>query len=337
MSDLVYPNMGNTTNAQACAFFSALPRAVGDLRAAGILKPRDVDVLRELLDHKNRRTTTVDPKQATLAARFNCSLDTVQRSLARLAAAGLIVKIRLRDRLGRLGRCVYDLAGTLALMPSQAAKLRSGAYGRQTPPSPPSADGNRVPASHSTMPQKSGLSEVDEGCYVEADTQPQPQTDATRATVVLLQAQAVQEHAAKRLADRHTEARCREVVQASARIKHFRHSRAAWIIGALDGGWTVSTEAETRPRSQWPYRPPQADTAPARAAVAPPQDPLETLDAPTYAALETEARASLWTETKPAWRNKLLNRPNAPLIRTRMRALLTQANGGQPCSTAACA
>ena len=114
MPALVYPNNGSTPNApantSACAFFSALPRAVGDLRAEGRLIPRDVDVLRELLDHKNRRTSQVDPLQKTLAARMGCSLDTIQRSLARLVAAGLIIKTRMRDARGQLGRCVYDLA-----------------------------------------------------------------------------------------------------------------------------------------------------------------------------------------------------------------------------------
>ena len=69
------------------------------------------------------------PSQETLAARLRCGLDTIQRSLARLAAAGLIVKTRLRDLAGRLGKCLYDLAPTLALMPSHAAKMRRGEWG----------------------------------------------------------------------------------------------------------------------------------------------------------------------------------------------------------------
>ena len=111
------------------AFFSPIPRAVYGLRGEGRLKARDVDVLGLLLDYKGRRRTTVDPSQETLAGRLRCSPDTVQRSLARLAAAGLIVRTRLRDLAGRLGRCVYDLAPTLALMPAQAAKMRRGEWG----------------------------------------------------------------------------------------------------------------------------------------------------------------------------------------------------------------
>lgn len=132
LTTLLYPQApGQATLAQAtlgqstaCPFFSAIPRAVLERRKGRDLLTRDIEVLALLLDYKQRASTEVSPRQATLAGRLGCSADTIQRSVKRLMAAGLLAKTRLRDGKGRVERCVYDLAATLALMPVQAARLR---------------------------------------------------------------------------------------------------------------------------------------------------------------------------------------------------------------------
>lgn len=314
MTDIVYPNTGHMPHAHACAFFSAIPRAVGDLRAQGHLKARDVDVLRELLDYKNRHTTQVDPRQATLAARFGCSVDTVQRSLNRLVAAGLIVKIRLRDRLGRLGRCVYDLAQTLALMPRQAAKLRSGQYGQ------PAATIEKTPTL--SMPQKCGISEVDSEDAVQADTYPPREKAIPSPVAAALIIEGVFPGVAGMLTVKFGEGRCREVLQALKQRRTVR-DRAAWIVGALLQGWDVATEATARPQSHHPYTPPRP------AGLKP--DRLAALDTPALVALEAQARAVLWQETLPAWRDRILTGPSShAVVNKRMRELLAQGEGRLP-------
>ena len=313
MTPTVYPKMGPTPHKNVSPFFSAIPRAVGDLRAAGILKARDVDVLRELLDYKNRRSTQVDPKQATLAARFGCSVDTVQRSLKRLEAAGLIAIIRLRDRLGRLGRCVYDLAGTLFLMPHHAAKLRSGDWGQsghhaaeETPLKSP------VPA----IPQNCGLSEVDSKDDAKADSKAAVDRDknVSHPVAVALAAEGVYPGVAGSLVVKFGEGRCRQVLSALKKRKQVR-DRAAWLVGALLQGWNVTTEADTtRPQAHHAYTPP---------AAAAQLDPLTALDTAARNALEAQAKALLLHETHPAWRDKLLHGKNTALLHSRMRELLS--------------
>ena len=316
MPDPVYPNNGITTNAQSCAFFSALPRAVGDLRAQGVLKPRDVDVLRELLDHKNRRTSQVDPLQRTLAARMGCSLDTIQRSLARLVQAGLIAKIRMRDACGRLGQCVYDLAQTLALMPHQAAKMRSGQWGASDTSPSPAPDRKAAPAGVITKPQKCGFNKADSLDVVQADNiAPAPPQGPPSPAAVALIAQGVFPRIAAGLVERFGEARCRQALTALGQRRTV-HDKPAWVVGCLLQGWTVAASATARPQSQHPYAPPSAPPGP-------PIDALDALDVAAYAALEATAHALLWDETKPAWRSTLLSGRNPAYLRNRMRALLS--------------
>ena len=47
-------------------------------------------VYAQLLDHRNRKTGQCNPKQDTLAAELGVSVDTVQRAISKLRAAGLI-------------------------------------------------------------------------------------------------------------------------------------------------------------------------------------------------------------------------------------------------------
>ena len=314
MTPTLYPNTAEKSCGASSAFFSAIPRAVGDLRAQGKLKPRDVDVLRELLDHKNQRTTQVDPLQKTLAARMGCALDTIQRSLNRLVQAGLITKRRVRDARGRLGRCIYDLAGTLALMPRQAAKLRSGQWGRAGQSPMPSDEGKASADLPITTPQKCGLSEVDSDSVEKADNRTSaPPNGPSSPVAAALAAQGVFPKAAAALVVKFGETRCREVLDAAARVKRFHRSKAAWIVAALTQSLPVAADTH-RPRAHWPYTPPSA--------AGPPPDALALLSAEAYDALEQKARAQLWEETKPAWRDMLLNGRNPAYLRTRMRELL---------------
>ncbi len=114
----------------ARGFFAPIPaETVMALAATRHLLSGDTLLLVALFSYKNRATTTVFPRQDTLARRIGRSLDTVQRGLARLTRAGLIVKHRRRDVRGRLASCWYDLAPTLALLTPQAAAVRSGQWG----------------------------------------------------------------------------------------------------------------------------------------------------------------------------------------------------------------
>lgn len=317
MSVSVYPNNGSTTNAHACAFFSALPRAVGDLRAEGVLTPRDVDVLRELLDHKNRRTSQVDPLQRTLAARMGCSLDTIQRSLARLVKAGLITKKRLRDARGQLGRCVYDLALTLALMPRQAAKLRHGHFGQADPAPPPAHEGKARSTPPITKPHQSGLSEVDSSDVAKADNNvpASPPVPPSPVAVALI-AQGVFPKVAAGLVERFGGDRCRQALAALGQRRTVR-DKPAWVVGCLQGGWAVMAPAAAaaRPPSQHPY---QHFSGP----LGPPADPLAALGASARVALESAARAALIAEVREPVLSTLRQGRNTRLVEERMRLML---------------
>lgn len=308
MSTTVYPNMGNTTNAHASAFFSPLPRAVLTLSQDGRLKPRDLQILAALLDYKNRHTTQVDPKQGTLAARFACSLDTIQRSLARLTAAGLITKTRLRNGLGRLGRCVYDLANTLALMPRHAAKLRHGDYGRDS--------ASPEKETHSAIPQKCGLSEVDSLDVAEADkAHAATHSPMLGPVAAALHAEGVAPRVATSLAGKFDEQRCRQALTALQSRRNVR-DRAAWLVGCLLNGWQLTAPAPPplRPQSHLPYTPPGSLNAP--------PSHLHALPVSEYAALEARARAELITESVGPVLSTLKQGRNRRLVEGRMCRLL---------------
>lgn len=314
----VYPNAAGKSISHAPAYFSPIPRAVWDLRRERRLTPRDVDVLGLLLDYKTHSTPIVDPEQNELAARLACSLDTIQRSVARLRRAGLVATQRLRDVRGRLGGTLYDLSAVLDLMPTKAAKMRSGQWGRSAPP----PDGKPAPRPPAPTPQKSGVKESGQDSAVERNNTPASKADAPKeadpvlaAVVISLKDAGVFAARAHTLVQKCGEERCRAVLAAAGRVKHFRQSRAAWIVGALIGGWPLAPGPdETRPQSQWPYQaPPDARPAPAD---------LADLSPDAYAALQQRAYDQLWTETKPAWRSTLLSGRNPAYLRTRMRLLL---------------
>jgi len=355
----VYPNTAQNPNTAAKnyeagpknygrSYFSPIPRAVWDLRRAHHLTPRDVDVLGLLLDYKVYGSPIVAPEQAELAERLDCSTDTISRSVARLRRAGLMVTQRQRDLRGRQGRLEYDLSAVLALMPAQAAKMRCGQWGQPFDGRP------------STTPQICGLSEERDSDVVRNNTcpVPDPRTPAPKGVVPKrvvpktaaaksiapeqnAPEQKVREEtsaalqqagvfAAPTLVGRYGPERCRAVLSASARVPHFRQSRAAWIASALRQSWPLPAPVEeARPRAHWPYRlapglpaadPPSAASPSAASPSA--ADPLTVLAPDLYAALETRALAELWEETLPACRETLLGRKNPAGVRPRMRRLL---------------
>jgi predicted transcriptional regulator len=105
------------TNARADDLFSVFTRTVLDLCREKKLKRSDMHVINLLLSYADSHSTLVYRRQAELAANLGCSVDTLQRSLKRLVAVGLLAKIRLRTADGKFDQCVYDLAGSLALIP----------------------------------------------------------------------------------------------------------------------------------------------------------------------------------------------------------------------------
>lgn len=322
MSDLLYPNSGVITNAHASAFFSAIPRAVWDLCHSKQLNGRDVQVLGVLLDHKNRHTTQVDPKQETIAERLGCSVPTVERSVARLVKAGLITKTRLRAALGRFGRSVYDLANTFALMPHQASKMRGGEFGQAAPPAPRSADGNGPAEVETTSHHFCRVSEADLSDALKADTAPPSQTPpapspAPSPVVAALLDKGVFPRAARVLVERFGEARCQQALNALNARRKVR-DKAAWLVGCLRQGWDVTPqtpETAARPQSQAPYRPPTS-SPPASG------DPLASLSASARLALEATARAALALESGGALPQ------GRRFVEGRMRALLSGVSGG---------
>lgn len=303
------------------AFFSPIPRAVWDLRGQGALKPRDIDVLGLLLDYKNIDTAYVNPRQDTLARRLACSVDTIQRSLTRLAAAGLIVKSRLRSAAGRLGRCVYDLAPTLARLPHRAARMRSGRWGRG--PAPTAPDSCSLP-----RPHRCGLREEDSFAQADnsapAPTSPPPSAFPASPVAGQMIALGVAARAAVRLLAGHGEARCRQAL-AAAQERRNVHNRPAWLVKCLTEHWTLTerwilagprqSEDSARPRSHHPYTPPSIPAAP-------PPDPLTQLPPARWSALEERARLALRAEKQPAVLEMLRTGRARRLIAARMRALL---------------
>lgn len=316
------------------AFFSPIPRGVYDLRAAGKLQARDVEVLGLLLDYKGRAASVVSPRQDTLAERLRCSTDTIQRSLRRLESVGLIAAKRLRDTAGRLGRCLYDLAATLALMPRQAAKMRSGAWGAQNGPSLPADAQNKPIAPPLSMPQKCGLSEADKFVAKADNTAPAPDPVSVKAPLLPQSAQpdvvvklisfGMAERIAKSLYAQHGATRCAEVIEAAAAQRRVV-SKAAWCYRCLAESWELQKRNGVRPKAQMPYHAPSA----AAAQVDDMAEPLALLPADESAHLETAARRELAQEL-PTLRGSLEAGRSRRLVLGRMREMLAKRVGGQP-------
>lgn len=305
--------------ATACPFFSAIPRAVLERRKGRDLLTRDIEVLALLLDYKQRASTEVSPRQATLAGRLGCSADTIQRSVKRLMAAGLLAKTRLRDGKGRVERCVYDLAATLALMPVQAARLRQGEWGQE-----PGSE--RV-----SRPHGCGVSKADSESVVQADNSvafsPAAVSPAAVSPVVgQLTARGVLARAAQGLVERFGEGRCREALSALSSRPSVR-DKAAWLVAALRGNWSLAApDPPDLPHSHRPFvlhshRP----FVPPLAVCGPPEpsfDPLAALPPSAWAALERQARDVLLSECTGPVLALLRQGRERRLVQARMRQMV---------------
>ncbi len=316
----VYPPQG---------FFSPLPRAVWGMAQAGQLTGRDVQVLGLLLDYKNARTPIVGPGQRSLARRLACSVDTIQRALSRLVAAGLVAILPQRSTDGRRRGNHYDLSPTLALLPPKAAKMRSGQWG--APPAPPAGegDGKRPNLPTSTMPQKCGPEAY--SCDVEADNTATAPGNAAPASPVVAQLVGVGvfRRVAESLVTRYGSSRVADTLTASA-LGNRRTNRAGWIVAALLHGWKLSAPAPPpRPRAannSLPPPPPLGAGAPGGNW----PDVLATLDAAALADLERRARAQLIDETRPPLRDHLRRGRDVSRVKARMRELLSRENDHVP-------
>lgn len=312
---------------EARDFFSPIPRGVWELIEAKRVTRRDAAVLGVLLDYKGRGGTVVYPCQATLAARLGCSVDTVQRSVRRLVAAGLVATKRVRDAAGRVRGISYDLAAALALAPSKAAKLRRGDWGRKEMRELTFPSENNANICAPARPQKCGVSEADR-FVAEADNsacaQIDPAAPEPRGVVVDFINLGIPAARAAALVSTHGEARCREALSAAAGRRTIR-DRAGWVVQCLSDGWKLpKCPAGRRAGGQYrvyafPEPPPPASPA---------CDPLETLPPAQKAALESAARAALLAEL-PTLRRSLEAGRSRRVVESRMRALLESgARGG---------
>lgn len=225
-----YPILAQNAN----AFFSPIPRAALALVQNQQISRRDLPLLTVLLDYKNVRDNWVEPKQKTLAARLCCSVDTVQRALARLVAAGLIVKRYIRDACGRLRGLCYDLTPTLCLLPSKAAKMRRGQFGRVDALNADAPTTTRARQGNSPKPQPCGVSEADKDCQAN-NTAARPTAQPLPPVVVSLLRFGLQTHTALQLVAAHGEDKVQAVVKEAGRKS--RQNVSGWIVAALSKRW----------------------------------------------------------------------------------------------------
>lgn len=314
-------------------FFSMLPRSVWTLVEQGHLKPQDPTLLGILLDYKTKNKTIVGPNQQTLAQRLHRSVDTVQRSLVRLVAAGLVAKIKLRDKLGRRRGLAYDLKGVLSLLPTrptETAKLRHGEAVQKSDPVSALPSENSENSPNPPKPQTCGPS-AEKEFVAEANT-PAPAAPPTPTELEMTQIGIVP-RVAKNLLSAHGEDTCRRYLKAySGRSR--ATNLAGLIVAAITHGWSLSrtrpgggssrfgggssrfdpaTPTE-RPRAHHLYIPP---TTPAD-----PPDALDALDPAARLILEQRARAILLAEQHPMVLELLQKGRADRFIKIQMRKLL---------------
>lgn len=319
----VYPNQGHTPTPQAAPqrFYSPIPRQIFPLSAAGHLTGRDAQVLALLLSHKGTRGPLVWPKQATMATALGVSVDTIQRSIDRLAAAKMLQIIHRRSADGRKINNHYDLSATLDMLPtrsrqasvagnSQTAKVRPGHQPTADTPRGSQIDGGGEQRANTTMPHFCGV-EADSESVVEATPGATPEADAEQAAVVAaLTSAGVMPRTARSLVRDRGLDRCRRALFHST-LARIRTTRAAWMVAAvMSPGWILPPV---------PARRRGGATTPAPLA---PPDALDTLPPHQYAALEAVARAQLIAESQPPVLDTLRRRECRPLVRMRMRVIL---------------
>lgn len=309
----LYPNQGTTPTPSAAPqrFYSPIPRQIFGLSAAGHLTGRDAQVLALLLSHKGRSGPMVWPKQATMATMLGVSVDTIQRSIDRLAAAKMLQIVHRRSADGRKINNHYDLSATLEMLPSHTAKVRPGEARAADTPRGSQHDENRGEQVANTMPQKCGL-EADSESVVKATSGAEPDTTAEQAAVVdALTKAGVMPSAARMLVRVHGIDRCQRALYHVSQGKK-KPNPAGWIVAAVREPKWILPPLPGRPRRSMAAPPPT--TTP---------NPLDALTPNHYAALEAVARAQLIAESHPPVLDSLKRGLSAPLVRARMRQLLT--------------
>lgn len=301
---------GNTPSAAPQRFYSPIPRQIFGLSAAGHLTGRDTQVLALLLSHKNKSGPMVRPKQSTMATMLGVSVDTIQRSIDRLAAAKMLHIVHRRSADGRKINNHYDLSATLEMLPSHTAKVRPGERQAADSPRDSQHDGQGSEQTANTIPQKCGL-EAESGLVVEATPAREPGDDAEQAAVVdALTKAGVMPSAATMLVRVHDVDRIRRALFAVS-VGKPKANPGGWIVAAVrDPKWLLPP---------LPGRPRRAAPRPAPDA---PPDALDTLPQAQHDALEAIARAQLIGEYGPPVRDTLRRGLGCPLVRARMRLLL---------------
>ncbi len=108
----------NAPGTPAPAAFVQLPQTlIFDARLSAV----DLRVACVLLTYTRPGKPEAWPSQDKVAEAIGLSVDTVQRALKSLQASGYLLVRRLRDRLGRLGKNVYNLAAVAGLVPAKKA------------------------------------------------------------------------------------------------------------------------------------------------------------------------------------------------------------------------
>lgn len=319
----VYPTQdaAPTRSAAPQRFYSPIPRQIFGLSAAGHLTGRDAQVLALLLSHKGRSGPLVWPRQATMAAALGVSVDTIQRSIDRLAAAKMLHIVRRRSADGRLINNHYDLSATLEMLPAggRAPSIDAPNHTAKVRPGKPQAahttrgsqtDGKSEQQANKAMPQKCGV-EASEESVVEATPMREP-GDGTEAAAVVdaLTEAGVMPNTARMLVRVHD-------------VDRIRRALLAVSVGkkkANPGGWIVAAVRD--PKWLLPPLPKSARRAAPKPAPETPPDALDALPPHEYDALQAIARAQLIAESHPPVLDSLRRGHSAPLVRSRMRRLL---------------
>ena len=223
--------------------FGRLPEYAYDLCEEGKLIPRDVQLLGWLMRRTAPGNPIVTERQPSLAKRLRCAVKTIQRALARLEAAGLLVRLYVRDAWGRLHGRGYDLAATLALMPSSTKDHSTKATPVTDGTAQAGAGGHAQKGRKPVWRQSDSgdrLKESPEVCQGDNSANG-PTADlndvADPAIVVDLVSLGVLGPTARSLARAHDAPRIQEVIRV-AKGKGCK-SLAGWIVAALTGKWNV--------------------------------------------------------------------------------------------------
>jgi DNA-binding Lrp family transcriptional regulator len=226
-------------------YFGPLPAFAYVLRETGVFTCRETDLL-GLLMNLSVKNPVVFARQEELARILRCSVKTIQRSLRILESTGFLRRLYERIEKGYLRGKGYDMALTVAMMPSGKAT--------KSPPSKATlaSDGRNAAAQRKT-PQKPAV-QSDTGVRIESDSKdcrkkqtnppasPPPRETRSPVVVALLDSlnqEGISTHEALQFVDKYGEARVQTVLKAFGERNARKKVRdpAGWIVDALTKGW----------------------------------------------------------------------------------------------------